>query len=92
MLFRSGDVKKRETLGSAEAHKAGINGILVSPKGDTFLTIGVDGEVKAWSINDVKTIRTWKSPVTVWGAAYTPDGKNVVTANGDGTAYVLEMP
>jgi hypothetical protein len=31
-------------------------------------------------------------PVTVNGAAYTPDGKSVVTANADGTAYVLELP
>lgn len=87
-----GDVKRRETLGSAEAHKAGINGIIMSPKGDTFLTIGTDGEIKAWSVKDVKTVRTWKCPVNVWGAAYTPDGKSVVTANGDGTAYVLELP
>lgn len=87
-----GDIKNRETLGSASAHKGGINGVVVSPKGDTFFTIGADGELKAWSIKDVKTIRTWKSPVTVWGAAYTPDGKNLVTANGDGTSYVLEMP
>lgn len=87
-----GDIKNRETLGSAEAHKAGINGVIISPKGDAFLTIGADGELKAWSIKDVKMIRSWNSPVTVWGAAFTPDGKKIVTANGDGTAYVLEMP
>jgi hypothetical protein len=31
-------------------------------------------------------------PVTINGATYTPDGKSVVTANADGTAYVLELP
>ncbi len=79
-------------LGRAEAHPAGINGILISPKGDTFVTLGTDGEVKAWDLKGVKELRTWKCPVTVWGAAYTPDGKRLLTANGDGTAYVLAMP
>lgn len=85
-------VATRKSIGSAEAHKAGINGVVVSPKGDTFLTLGADGELKAWSVKEVKMLRSWKCPVIVWGAAYSPDGKTVVTANGDGTAYVLDMP
>jgi hypothetical protein len=30
--------------------------------------------------------------VTVNGAAFAPGGKFAVTANADGTAYVLELP
>ena len=30
--------------------------------------------------------------MSVNGLAYTPNGKQVVTANADGTAYVLELP
>jgi hypothetical protein len=30
-------------------------------------------------------------PVTINGAAYTPDGKSAVTADADGTAYVPEL-
>jgi hypothetical protein len=59
------------------------------------VTIGADREVKAWSLKDAKELkeaRVWKLPAVVNGAAYTPDGKFVVTANGDGTAYVLELP
>ena len=53
--------------------------------------------VKAWSLTDLKAEalteeRAWTVPVTVNGAAYTPDGKSVVTANADGTAYVLDLP
>ena len=86
------DIAKRNVVGRVVAHKAGVRGLLVSPAGDTFLTIGADREVKAWSLRGVKELRSWKMPVAVNGAAYTPDGKRVVTANADGTAYVLELP
>ena len=61
------------------------------------MTVGNDNEVKAWSLapadlKEPKPIRSWKLPVGVNGTAYTPNGKHVITANADGTAYVLELP
>ncbi|MDB5312772.1 MAG: repeat protein [Gemmataceae bacterium] len=94
-LVKVADVAKRETLVSAPAHQGGTRGLLVSPKGDTFVTLGADREVKVWALDDLKQlkeIRSWKLPVGVNGAAYSPDGKTVVTANADGTAYALELP
>jgi WD40 repeat protein len=94
-LVKVADIAKRETLASATAHKAGVRGLLVSPKGDAFITIGADREVKAWSLGNLqslKEVRSWKLPVGINGATYTPDGRSVVTANADGTAYVLELP
>lgn len=87
-----GDIAKREVIGKAAAHAGGVRGLLVSPAGDTFLTIGADREVKAWSLRAVKELRSWRMPVAVNAAAYSPDGRRVVTANADGTAYVLELP
>jgi WD40 repeat protein len=94
-LVKVADADRRETLTSVPAHKAGVRGLLVSPKGDTFVTLGLDREVKAWSLADpkaVKEVRSWRLPVGLNGAAYAPDGKGLVTANADGTAYVLELP
>jgi WD40 repeat protein len=94
-VLKVADVAKREVLGSVTAHTGGVRGLLVSPKGDTVLTLGADREVKAWSLADptqLKPVRTWKLPAGVNGAAFAPDGKAVVTANADGTAYVLELP
>ncbi|MBX9581221.1 MAG: WD40 repeat domain-containing protein, partial [Gemmataceae bacterium] len=94
-LVKVADVAKRETLGSAKGHPGGVRGLLVSPTGDTFVTLGADREVRAWSLAnpaDPKPVRTWPLPVGVNGAAYTPDGKQLVTANADGTAYVLDLP
>ncbi|MBN9522106.1 hypothetical protein J0H58_26910 [bacterium] len=90
------DVAKRAVLASAEAHKAGVRGVVVSPTGDSFVTIGADREVKAWplaaNLTELKPARVWALPTGVTAAAYAPDGKSVVTANADGTAYVLTMP
>jgi WD40 repeat protein len=91
------DAKAREVMGSVFAHKGGARAILVSPSGTTFLTVGNDNEIKLWSlaadaIKEPKAIRSWKLPVSVNGAAYTPDATQVVTANSDGTAYVLQLP
>ena len=95
-LVKVADVAKRATLASAVAHKAGIRGLFVSPTGTTFVTLGTDREVKLWALaadaTELKELRTWKLPVGLNGAAYAPDGKTVVTANADGTAYVLELP
>jgi WD40 repeat protein len=100
-LLKVAEVAKRATIAPAiTAHKTDVRGLivrglLVSPKGDTFITIGADREVKAWSLKDPtapRESRSWKLPVGVNGAAYTPDGKSIVTANADGTAYVLELP
>ncbi len=94
-LVKVADVDKRETLASTQAHNDGVTALVVSPTGEAFITIGADREVKAWSLKDLKALketRTWQIPATVNGATFTPDGKFVITANGDGTAYVLAMP
>jgi WD40 repeat protein len=91
------DVARREAFPEFTAHKAGTRALVVSPTGTTFVTVGNDHEIRAWSLapgdlKEPKPIRSWALPVGVNGAAYTPDGKRVVTANADGTAYVLELP
>ncbi len=94
-LLKLADVAKRHTLASAPSHAAGASGLLVSPKGDTLITIGAEREIKAWSLADpnvLKEVRSWTFATEIRGAAYSPDGKTVITANADGTAYVLEMP
>ena len=91
------DHKQREVVGSVVAHPGGIRSVLVSPTGSSFLTVGTDNEIKVWSLapaasKDPKATRSWKLPVGVNGVAYMPDGTHAVTANADGTAYVLELP
>jgi WD40 repeat protein len=91
------DVGKRAKLGEVKAHPSGVRTLVVSPTGDTFATLSNDREVTVWSLQEFKdgkieAVRSWPLPVGLNGAAYTPDGKAVVTANADGTATVLEVP
>jgi len=91
------DPKQREVVGTCLAHETGARALLVSSTGTTFVTVGGDNEVKAWSLatdslKDPKPIRTWRLPVSVNGLAFTPGGDRLVTANSDGTAYVLQLP
>ena len=88
---------KLNVVAKGHAHKSGVRAVVVSPTGMTLFTISNDRELKAWSLTDLKAeslteLRSWTVPVMVNGATYTPDGKSVVTANADGTAYVLELP
>ncbi len=96
-LVKVADVTKREVLGSVTAHKSGFRALLVSPTGKTFVTVSNDREVRCWSLSpnalqDMKPVRSWVLPVGVNAVAYAPAGNSVVTANADGTAYVLEIP
>ena len=94
-LVKVADAAKREVLGSVPALKGAVRGLVVSPKGDTFVTFSADREVKVWSLTDPKEpkeVRAWTMAVGVSGLAYTPDGKQLITANADGTAFVLQLP
>lgn len=85
------DVVKREVSKSLPAVAGTVAGLVVSPTGDRFATLSAEGEVKAWSL-DGKELRSWKLPTSPGAAAFTPDGKRLVTGNADGTVYVLELP
>ncbi|MCS6864278.1 MAG: WD40 repeat domain-containing protein [Gemmataceae bacterium] len=88
---------KREKIAEGSAHRGGVRALFVSPTNNVFCTVSNDREVKAWSLTDfpdgqLKLLRTWELPVTVNNATFSPDGKLFITANADGTAYVLELP
>jgi WD40 repeat protein len=88
---------KLEVVAKGKPHNNTVRSIYVSPTGKNFITISNDREVKLWSLTELKAeslkeLRSWVMPVTINSATFTPDGKSVITANADGTAYVLELP
>ena len=85
------NVKTRESKPAFKAVAGGVNGLVVAPTGKAFATFSAEGEVNAWDM-DGKEVRAWKLPTAANAAAFTPDGKRLVTANKDGTIYVLELP
>jgi WD40 repeat protein len=96
-IVKVADISKRAVIASITPHKAKVWSVVVSPTGTSFATVSEDREIKTWSLDpgslkEPKATRTWNLPVRNNSATYTPDGKRLVTANADGTAYLLELP
>lgn len=89
------DIQKREVLKTIKAHEAKIGALIVSPDGKKFATFDTDNVVKAWSIDGTE-LRRWdlgkNQGMFVVNFAFTPDGRQLVTANANTTVYVLELP
>ena len=74
------------------AHKNRLIGIAVGPDGARFATVDSTGQVRAWETKTGKQVREWELRMPIGGLAFTPDGKHVVSANGNGTLYLLDLP
>ena len=66
-----------------------------SPDGKRLATYGEDNIVKVWDMEG-KELRRWdlgrNQGTFVINFAFTPDGRQLVTANKNTTVYVLDLP
>jgi len=85
-----GDVAKREAVATVKAVTTGVNGLIVSPTSDKFATLSATGEVRVFDMK-CKEIAKWQLPFAANAAVFTIDGKKLLTANSDGTAFVLDV-
>jgi WD40 repeat protein len=90
-----------EGADAVEAHKLGLACFAMAPDGARFATAGKDSVVKLWETSTGRLLREWdlKQPPlpdpTKWfvqSLAFTPDGKQLATANANTTAYLLDCP
>ncbi|MGF1580856.1 MAG: WD40 repeat domain-containing protein [Gemmataceae bacterium] len=100
-----GDVKicqieGRKTLKTLEkVHDGEITDVAVSPDGKRFATTGMDNVVKLFDTATGELLRTWEFRVLrqydswfVQHMTFTRDGKHLITANANTTAYMLDLP
>lgn len=67
-------------------------GLIVSPDGSRFTVFSETGEVKLIKLDSGEELRAWRLPTPVRNAAFSTDGKKLITANGDTTISVLNLP
>ena len=79
--IKIGDVAARTAKTVANRTAGAVLGVAMAPAGDRFVVFSEDGEVKVWTLAGTE-VRGWQLPVRAAAAAFAPDGKTVVTANG----------
>ena len=86
------DLAKKEAIKTIAAHKAGLLGIAMSPDGKRFVTVGQDGELRLWDTEKGDKLAEWDLPAPIRNLVFSADGKRLITANGDTTLFVFDLP
>jgi WD40 repeat protein len=73
---------------SLASHTAGITSLTFSSDGKALLSSGWDGRVIIWDVTQKKISQEWRFPGGVYQAAFGPTGRQVISANGNGSVYV----
>jgi WD40 repeat protein/serine/threonine protein kinase len=76
-------------------HTGPLRGLAFSSSEPLLATFGEDGTVSLWDPTGTaprpRTIELGRFPSGVRAVAFTPDGRYLVTANGNGTVYLLRV-
>jgi WD40 repeat protein len=65
--------------------------VAYAPDGTKVAASSVDGKVIVWDVQTQRKVQRWEMPGAVYGIAFAADSRHLLTANGDGTAYILRF-
>ncbi|MCC6417489.1 MAG: serine/threonine protein kinase [Gemmataceae bacterium] len=68
-----------------------ISGVAWSPSGKLAAGSSSSGKIMVWDVATGQPLQEWQLPGAVHGIAFAPDGRHLLTANGNGTAYVIRL-
>jgi WD40 repeat protein len=78
-----------------QGHTAEVRGLAFAPHEPLLATCGDDGTVRIWDLTGseprARVIDLGRWPSGVRAVAFTPDGRFLITANGNGTVYALRV-
>jgi serine/threonine-protein kinase len=83
------------TVGSLVGHTDSPHALTLDPGGRHLASSGLDGIVRLWDLQTSppveRTVRLFTNGQGVSGTAFTPEGRYLITANHNGTIYVLRL-
>lgn len=88
------DFQKRQRLFELTGHTDEISCVAFRSDGNELASSSMDGSVRIWDMKSGKAVRTIQLGMDrfrVCGITYAPDGRHLVTANSNGTLYVLRL-
>ncbi len=78
---------------SCDAHKRGIQSVSISPDNKYVISAGADGEIKIWSIPDLKLVSSRMAHSSeVWSVSVSPKGDFLISGGEDGSFKVWKIP
>jgi WD40 repeat protein/serine/threonine protein kinase len=75
-------------------HEALVHSVSFSPVAPMIASAAYDGTVRLWNLSDGscrKVIRLASPGGRICRVVYSPDGRHLATANGNGTVYILRL-
>lgn len=70
-------------------HTDYVHSVAFSPNGEQILSYGYAGQLRLWNTADGQPLRERRIGRIGNTAMFSPDGRHLVTANGDGTASIV---
>ena len=86
------DLASGAEIRTLSGHTDFIHSVTFSPDGNRVLSYGYAGQLKIWNTGDGGLVHERKVGQIGNTARYSPDGRQIVIASGDGTAQVFNSP
>jgi WD40 repeat protein len=69
-----------------------LGGLAVAPNSNRLAVFGGNGAVELWDLATGQSLRRWDLQLGVRTVMFPPGGKQLATANDNGTVYLLDLP
>ena len=83
--------ERRTTI---EGHRFAVQDVDVSPDGTQIASAGLDGTVRLWEASTGDSLRVFRLHPgcgEIKKVRFSPEGRHLITMNGNGTCYVLRL-